>query len=119
MIPMHKYGHRPGGASAAPTRRRGLSSPWVWTLAVSAVLAVIVAAAGTFVSRHEERIPERPEGNRVDDHFRETVRRIDQLEVLWEAALDEEAGRLLEGGFRHTESGTVISGVVQKSFLNP
>ncbi|WP_264486683.1 sensor histidine kinase [Luteolibacter arcticus] len=92
--------------------------PWVWTLLVCSTLAVLVAVAGTLLSRQTERISERPPGNRVDDAFRETARRIDDLEVLWEKALDDEAARLLKDGLSLPPDDTVIAGITQRSLLN-
>jgi signal transduction histidine kinase len=92
--------------------------PWVWTLLVCSTLAVLVAVAGSLLSRQTERISERPPGNRVDDAFRETARRIDDLEVLWEKALDDEAGRLLKDGLSLPPDDTVIAGITHRSLLN-
>lgn len=92
--------------------------PWLWTLLASTALALLVAGGGAVLSRQQERFYERPSGNRVDDAFHEMARRIDSLEVLWERALDEEAMRLLDGGLRPPRDGTVVVGVMQRSFLN-
>jgi signal transduction histidine kinase len=92
--------------------------PWLWTLLASTALALLVAGGGAVLSRQQERISERPSGNRVDDAFHEMARRVDSLEVLWERALDEEAMRLLDGGLQPTRDGTVVVGVVQRSLLN-
>ncbi len=92
-------------------------SPWAGTLLVSVLAAVLVASAGIVLSRRVENIAEKPAGNRVDDAFRETVRRINVLEDLWQTALEKEANRLLESGTRNLEFPVV--GVVQSSWLNP
>ena len=52
------------------------TSPWIWTLLVSTLAAVLVAGAGVALSRRVDRLAEKPPGNRVDDAFRETARRI-------------------------------------------
>ncbi len=93
--------------------------PWAWTLTAALALALLVAAAGMLLSRQEERIAERPPGNRVDAAFRDMARRIDRLERLWETALDDEAGRLLDHGLQAHPDGMEIVGVVQRSLLNP
>ena len=79
--------------------------------------AALVAGTGVAFSRRVERIAEKPPGNRVDDAFRETVRRIDKLEGMWQSALEAEAKRLLETGTRDVEP--TVLGVVQCSWLNP
>ena len=43
------------------------TSPWIWTLLVSTLAAVLVAGAGVALSRRVERLAEKPPGNRVDD----------------------------------------------------
>jgi signal transduction histidine kinase len=91
--------------------------PWAWTLLVSGLLAALVAGAGVVLSRHVERFAEKPPGNRVEDAFRETVRRIGVLEGLWQEGLQEEASRMLEPVIRDTE--TSVTGVIQSSWLNP
>ena len=93
------------------------TSPWIWTLLVSTLAAVLVAGAGVALSRRVDRLAEKPPGNRVDDAFRETARRIDLLEGLWQAALEAEAKRLLDAGPRDVEP--MVLGVVQCSWLNP
>ncbi len=98
---------------------RQASPSWAWSLAVAAVLAVLIGAAGTVLSRRVEWIAERPPGNRVDDSFRETSRRISVLEGLWEKAVGEEATRLLGTISSERERTTGVTGVVQCSFLNP
>lgn len=92
-------------------------SPWAGTLMVSALAAALVAGTGLVLSRQVERIAEKPSGNRVDDAFRETVRRIGVLEGLWQSALEAEAQRMLESGTRDLEPNVV--GLVQCSWLNP
>ena len=92
-------------------------SPWAGTMLVSALAAALVAGTGLVLSRHVERIAEKPAGNRVDDAFRETVRRIGVLEKLWQSALEAEAQRMLESGSRDMEPNVV--GLVQYSWLNP
>ena len=79
--------------------------------------AALVAGTGVAFSRRVERIAEKPPGNRVDDAFRETVRRTDKLEGMWQSALEAEAKRLLETGTRDVEP--TVLGVVQCSWLNP
>ena len=118
MKPMR--GKEQGGRAARSRSKRDgfLSSPWIWTLVVSASLAAIVAVAGSMLSRQVERFSERPPGNRADDAFREMARRIDEMEGLWEKALDEEASRLLTEGFHMPSDGTVIVGVAQRSLLS-
>lgn len=85
---------------------------------VSALLAVLVGLSGVWLARQENRITEAPSGNRVDDTFRQMARRVDELETLWEKALDEEAGRLLDQGFQLPKDGTEVVGVAQRSLLN-
>ena len=92
-------------------------SPWAGTLMVSALAAVLVAGAGLVLSRSVDSIAEKPAGNRVDDAYREMIRRIGKLEALWQSALEEEAARLLESGTRELEPNVV--GMVQCSWLNP
>ncbi|GAA5129813.1 hypothetical protein GCM10023212_38430 [Luteolibacter yonseiensis] len=84
---------------------------------VSTLAAALVAGTGFVLSRRIERVAEKPPGNRVDDAFRETARRIDALDGMWQSALEAEARRLLETNTREVES-TVV-GVVQCSWLNP
>lgn len=90
--------------------------PWAWTLAVSTLLAALVAGAGIVLARKVDRFAEKPPGNRVDDSFRQSSRRIGTLEELWQQALEEEAERLLKDGAR-TEDPQV-TGIVQCSWLN-
>lgn len=96
---------------------RNAPPPWVWTLAVSGLLAALVAGAGSVLSRRVERIAEKPPGNRVEDAFRETVRRIGELENLWAEALHGEAKRMLDETGR--DAVPAVTGVVQGSWLNP
>lgn len=91
--------------------------PWAATLLVSVLAAALVAGAANVLSRQVERVAEKPAGNRVDDAFRETVRRIDELEALWQAALESESKRMLESGSRGLEPAAI--GVEQVSWLNP
>ncbi len=93
------------------------TSPIAGILWVSALAAALVAGASMVLSRHVVRVAEKPPGNRVDDAFRETVRRIDALEAMWQSALNAEAQRMLETTNREIEP-TVV-GVVQCSWLNP
>lgn len=97
--------------------KRKATSPWAWTLAVAGLSALLVAAAGVILAKRVERIAEKPSGNRVDDCFRETVRRIGVMEGLWQVAVEGEAKRmLLSNGRDRNPSAT---GVVQCSWLNP
>lgn len=70
---------------------RRATSPLAWTLAVSALAAALVATTGVILSHRLDRVSEKPPGNRVDDSFRETVRRIGVLERLWQQAIEDEA----------------------------
>lgn len=94
------------------------TSPWIGTMIVSAVLALLVGFSGIWLARQETRVSEPPVGNRMDDTFRQMARRVDELEGLWEKALDEEAGRLLDEGFQLPKHGTEVIGVAQRSLLN-
>ncbi len=87
-------------------------------MVVSALLAVLVGLSGVWLARQENRVTETPPGNRIDDTFRQMARRVDELETLWEKALDEEAGRLLDQGFQLPKDGTEVVGVAQRSLLN-
>lgn len=91
--------------------------PWAWTLAVSALLAALVAGAGIVLARKVENFAEKPPGNRVDDAFRESARRIVTLEQFWHQAVEAEATRLLDGGI--TAEDSHVPGIVQCSWLNP
>jgi signal transduction histidine kinase len=91
--------------------------PWAWTLAVSALLAALVAGAGIVLARKVDHFAEKPPGNRVDDAFRESVRRIVTMESFWQQAVQDEAGRLLSGGINSADSQ--VPGIVQCSWLNP
>lgn len=90
---------------------------WWWTAALFALSALLVAAAGVMLSRQTERISLKPPGNRSDDTFRQIARRVDEMELLWQAALDKEADRLLAPG--SADSEFPIAGVAQFSRLNP
>jgi signal transduction histidine kinase len=93
--------------------------PWAWTAAVSVLLAALVAGAGIVLSRRVEHVATKPPGNRVEDTFRETVRRIGVLEDLWAEALESEAKRLLEDGEEEVAGiGPSATGVAQASWLN-
>lgn len=96
----------------------GVRTPWAVTGAVSFILSAAVVTAGLLLARQEERIPRKPAGNRVDDFFRESNRRVAGMERLWEQALDAEAVRLLDKGLSLPADGSVISGVVQRSLLS-
>lgn len=85
---------------------------------VSAVLALLVGVSGVWLARQENRITETPPGNRMDDTFRQMARRVDELETLWEKALDEEAERLLEEGLQPSKDGSEVVGISQRSLLN-
>lgn len=91
--------------------------PWLWTLAVAGMLAAVVAGGGVVLSRRVESFPEKPPGNRVEDAFRQAVRRIAVLEGLWQEALQGEASRMLEP-LKHGDA-LPVAGVVQSSWLNP
>jgi signal transduction histidine kinase len=91
--------------------------PWAWTLAVSALLAALVAGAGIVLARKVENFAEKPPGNRVDDAFRESARRIVILESFWQQAVEAEATRLLRDGIEAPDSQ--VPGVIQCSWLNP
>lgn len=97
-----------------PTRHT--PPPWAWTLAVSALLAALVAGAGIVMARKVEHFAEKPPGNRVDDAFRESARRIVTLEQFWQQAVTTEATRLLDGGINAEDSQ--VPGIVQCSWLN-
>lgn len=92
-------------------------APWWWTAALFSLSALLVAAAGVMLARQTERISIKPPGNRSDDTFRQIARRVDEMEQLWQAALDDEAARLLPPGSPDNEFP--ISGVAQFSLLNP
>src|SRR5690606_19040451 len=94
------------------------NSPWVGTMVVSGLLALLVGFSGVWLARQENRITEVPSGNRMDDTFRQMARRVDELESLWEKALDEEAGRLLDEGLHLPKNGSEVVGVAQRSLLN-
>jgi signal transduction histidine kinase len=106
------------GGEVSRTTNGGGAPPWLWTLLASTALALLVAGSGTVLSRQRERLSERPPGNRVDDAFREMARRIDELEVKWESALDAEAVRMLDSGLKPSGDGAMIVGVSQRSLLN-
>ena len=91
--------------------------PWAWSLAVTGLLATLVAGGGVLLSRRVDRFPENPPGNRVEDAFRQTVRRIGALEELWQDALQGESARMLEPLKRG--EALPVAGVVQSSWLNP
>lgn len=93
-------------------------TPWVVTGMVSAVIALALLVTGFKLSRQESRISEKPAGNRVEDFFRESNRRVAEMERLWEHALDQEAVRLLDQGLGLPTDGSVVSGVVQRSVLS-
>lgn len=105
-------------SSQSASNTASWKSPWIGTLVVSAVLALLVGFSGGWLARQETRISEPPVGNRVDDAFRQMARRVDELEGLWEKALDEEADRLLDEGFQQSKDGTEVVGVAQRSLLN-
>lgn len=96
---------------------RSKPPPWTWTLAVSVLLATLVAGGGVVLSRRVEHVASKPPGNRVEDAFRETVRRIGKLEDLWAEALEGEAKRMLDEAARGEVPA--VTGVVQSSWLNP
>jgi signal transduction histidine kinase len=108
----------PMRGDVSATTKSKAAPPWLWTLLASTALALLVAGSGTVLSRQQERLSERPSGNRVDYAFREMARRIDELEVKWETALDAEAVRLLDKGLHMPGDGSVIVGVSQRSQLN-
>ena len=91
--------------------------PWIGILAVSTLAAAAVASSAIIMSRHVERIADKPPGNRVDDAFRQTALRIGALEEMWQAALEADAERLLKAGLRDSEPSA--AGIVQWSWLNP
>jgi signal transduction histidine kinase len=93
-------------------------TPWALTAAVSLVLSLALILAGLLLARQELRTSQKPAGNRVDDFFRESNRRVAEMERLWEQALDAEAVRLLDRGLGLPSDGSVIAGVVQRSLLS-
>lgn len=92
-------------------------APWWWTAALFSLSALLVAAAGVMLARQTERISLKPPGNQSDDTFRQVARRVDEMEQLWQTALDDEADRLLSSGSPGNEFP--ISGVAQFSLLSP
>ncbi len=102
---------------SAKTINSPASVPLRWTAALFVISAAIVAGAGTLFSQRIERFPIKPPGNRADDEFRQISRRVDELERLWESALDEEASRLLASG--NADGDFRVAGIVQASRLNP
>ncbi len=90
---------------------------WPWILAVALLAAGLVAGAGFLFSRRVETFSEPPPGNRVDQAFRDLVRRVNEMEALWVEALRQEATRQVEGRFRDPLPSTF--GVEQVSWLNP
>ncbi|WP_052573293.1 HAMP domain-containing sensor histidine kinase [Haloferula sp. BvORR071] len=102
----------------ATGHRSSLRTPWAATVLVAAALALTLVLAGVVLSRHEAQISQKPAGNRVEDAFRESNRRVAEMERLWEEALDAEAVRLLDKGLSLPPDGRVISGVAQRSLLS-
>ncbi|MCW1916750.1 HAMP domain-containing histidine kinase [Luteolibacter sp. GHJ8] len=105
---------RKASASESTTTLR---RPWLLTGAMSLLVSIAVVAGAFMLGRQETRISQKPEGNRVEDFFRESNRRVAEMERLWEQALDEEATRLLDKGLGDPPDGSVIAGVVQRSLL--
>jgi signal transduction histidine kinase len=89
---------------------------WWWTAALFALSAILIALAGILLSKQTERISMKPAGNHADDEFRQVARRVDEMTVLWQSALEVEATRLLDSGTSKME--TKVFGVVQVSRLN-
>ncbi|MEO5914917.1 MAG: HAMP domain-containing sensor histidine kinase [Luteolibacter sp.] len=92
-------------------------APWWWTAALFCVSAAFVAGAGVMLSKRTERISVKPPGNHPDDNFRQIARRVDEMEQLWQTALEDEAKHLLASG--SSDSGFPVSGVIQASRLAP
>ncbi len=91
--------------------------PWLITGILSLVLSTAIAITGLVLARQEKRLAWKPSGNRVEDFFRESNRRVAEMERLWEQALDAEAVRLLDRGLGLPSDGSVIAGVDQRSLL--
>ncbi|MES2477413.1 MAG: HAMP domain-containing sensor histidine kinase [Verrucomicrobiota bacterium] len=89
---------------------------WWWTVALFSLSAILVAAASVILSTQTDRISVKPPGNGADDSFRQIARRVDEMERLWQSALEKEAQRLLAAG--STERAIEVSGVSQYSRLN-
>jgi signal transduction histidine kinase len=102
----------------SPEKRKPNSpASWWWTAALFSLSALLVAGAGVMLALQTDRISLKPPGNQCDDTFRQMARRVDEMEQLWQAALDGEASRLLDAGSSDNEFP--ISGVAQFSRLNP
>jgi signal transduction histidine kinase len=93
------------------------SAPWWWTAVLFSISALLVAGAGAIFSKQTDRVSVKPPGNQADDSFRQVARRVDEMERLWQTALENEANRLLVAG--SAELGIEVSGVAQYSRLNP
>lgn len=91
--------------------------PWLLTGIMSLLLSAVIAITGFVFAREEKRLAWKPSGNRVEDCFRESNRRVAEMERLWEQALDAEAVRLLDRGLGLPPDGTVIAGIEQRSLL--
>jgi len=104
---------------SSSTKRRGFArTPWVVTGLVSLALSVAIVLAGLILAREEKQITWKPAGNRVEDLFRGSIRRVSEMERLWEQALDAEAMRLLDKGLGLPPDGSVVAGIVQRSVLS-
>lgn len=102
----------------ATGHRASFRTPWAATVLVAVVLALALGIAGVILSRQEQRITQKPAGNRVEDFFRVSNRRVAEMERLWEQALDAEAVRLLDKGLSTPADGSLVSGVAQRSLLS-
>jgi signal transduction histidine kinase len=91
--------------------------PWLVTGIMSLLVSIAIAVTGLVLAREEKRLVWKPSGNRVEDFFRESNRRVAAMERLWEQALDTEAVRLLDRGLGLPADGTVIAGIDQRSVL--
>ncbi len=89
-------------------------APWWWTTALFSLSAILVAGAGLMLSKQTDRISVKPPGNQADDSFRQIARRVDEIERLWQTALENQATRLLAS----PKVGIEVSGVAQYSRLN-
>ena len=93
------------------------TAPWWWTAALFSLSAILVAGAGVMLARQTDRISVKPPGNQADDSFRQIARRVDEMERLWQTALENEASRLLAAGSAEME--IEVSGVAQYSGAGP
>ncbi|MBK1882174.1 HAMP domain-containing histidine kinase [Luteolibacter pohnpeiensis] len=100
---------------------RFITQPGGLTILIAGLLAACVLTGGLFLSRKINRQTLPPVGNQIDDSFRQAIIAIDEMEPLWQQALEEEADISLKENPANSGNARIPTavGVIQRSYLIP